>query len=152
MYFPKMLITVFLQMQEILLKALLENVEHSLHFMNICKKRSIHINLISTPVCQIENLQEQLRDKEKQMSSLRERVKSLQTDTSNTDTALTTLEDSLAEKVSITSRGRYTTGLQDQSLVHFQMASAWSYLGVEMSVLSYKHLMFVVYAFFLAPC
>lgn len=48
---------------------------------------------------QIENLQEQLRDKEKQMSSLRERVKSLQTDTSNTDTVLSTLEDSLAEKV-----------------------------------------------------
>ncbi len=58
---------------------------------------------------QIENLQEQLRDKEKQMSSLRERVKSLQTDTSNTDTALTTLEDSLAEKVRVTSRGRYNT-------------------------------------------
>lgn len=50
-------------------------------------------------VFQIENLQEQLRDKEKQMSSLRERVKSLQTDTSNTDTVLSTLEDSLAEKV-----------------------------------------------------
>lgn len=51
-------------------------------------------------VCvQIENLQEQLRDKEKQMSSLKERVKSLQTDTSNTDTALNTLEESLAEKV-----------------------------------------------------
>lgn len=51
-------------------------------------------------VCvQIENLQEQLRDKEKQMSSLKERVKSLQADTSNTDTALTTLEESLAEKV-----------------------------------------------------
>lgn len=49
---------------------------------------------------QIENLQEQLRDKEKQMSSLKERVKSLQTDTSNTDTALNTLEESLAEKVS----------------------------------------------------
>lgn len=49
---------------------------------------------------QIENLQEQLRDKEKQMSSLKERVKSLQADTSNTDTALTTLEESLAEKVS----------------------------------------------------
>lgn len=48
---------------------------------------------------QIENLQEQLRDKEKQMSSLKERVKSLQADTSNTDTALTTLEESLAEKV-----------------------------------------------------
>lgn len=50
---------------------------------------------------QIENLQEQLRDKEKQMSSLKERVKSLQTDTSNTDTALNTLEESLAEKVSL---------------------------------------------------
>lgn len=50
-------------------------------------------------IFQIENLQEQLRDKEKQMSSLRERVKSLQTDTSNTDTVLSTLEDSLAEKV-----------------------------------------------------
>ena len=48
---------------------------------------------------QIENLQEQLRDKEKQLSSLKERVKSLQADTSNTDTALTTLEESLAEKV-----------------------------------------------------
>lgn len=50
---------------------------------------------------QIENLQEQLRDKEKQMSSLKERVKSLQADTSNTDTALNTLEESLAEKVSL---------------------------------------------------
>lgn len=48
---------------------------------------------------QIENLQEQLRDKEKQMTSLKERVKSLQADTSNTDTALTTLEEALAEKV-----------------------------------------------------
>lgn len=48
---------------------------------------------------QIENLQEQLRDKEKQMNSLKERVKSLQADTSNTDTALTTLEEALAEKV-----------------------------------------------------
>lgn len=33
------------------------------------------------------------------MGSLKERVKSLQADTSNTDTALTTLEESLAEKV-----------------------------------------------------
>ncbi|EPY86966.1 hypothetical protein CB1_000286017 [Camelus ferus] len=49
-------------------------------------------------VLQIENLQEQLRDKEKQMSSLKERVKSLQADTTNTDTALTTLEEALAEK------------------------------------------------------
>lgn len=53
---------------------------------------------------QIENLQEQLRDKEKQMSSLKERVKSLQADTSNTDTALNTLEESLAEKVSLCCR------------------------------------------------
>uniref|UniRef100_A0A8C0E6R4 ELKS/RAB6-interacting/CAST family member 1 n=1 Tax=Balaenoptera musculus TaxID=9771 RepID=A0A8C0E6R4_BALMU len=45
-----------------------------------------------------EKLQEQLRDKEKQMSSLKERVKSLQADTTNTDTALTTLEEALAEK------------------------------------------------------
>lgn len=70
---------------------------------------SKNVDVYKTPVFQIENLQEQLRDKEKQMSSLRERVKSLQTDTSNTDTALTTLEDSLAEKVRITSRGRYNT-------------------------------------------
>lgn len=35
------------------------------------------------------------------MSSLKERVKSLQADTSNTDTALTTLEESLAEKVCV---------------------------------------------------
>lgn len=70
---------------------------------------SKNVAVYKTPVFQIENLQEQLRDKEKQMSSLRERVKSLQTDTSNTDTALTTLEDSLAEKVRITSRGRYNT-------------------------------------------
>lgn len=53
------------------------------------------------PLFKIENLQEQLRDKEKQMSSLKERVKSLQADTTNTDTALTTLEEALAEKVSV---------------------------------------------------
>lgn len=33
------------------------------------------------------------------MSGLKDRVKSLQTDTSNTDTALGTLEEALAEKV-----------------------------------------------------
>lgn len=60
---------------------------------------------------QIENLQEQLRDKEKQMSSLKERVKSLQTDTSNTDTALTTLEESLAEKVSLCQHTHSTSKL-----------------------------------------
>lgn len=59
----------------------------------------MYLNINLHMIFQIENLQEQLRDKEKQMSSLRERVKSLQTDTSNTDTVLSTLEDSLAEKV-----------------------------------------------------
>jgi len=37
------------------------------------------------------------------MSSLKDRVKSLQADTTNTDTALTTLEEALAEKVSVES-------------------------------------------------
>lgn len=66
---------------------------------------------------QIENLQEQLRDKEKQMSSLKERVKSLQADTSNTDTALTTLEESLAEKVSL----GYVCNLVTAALAHFYL-------------------------------
>lgn len=48
---------------------------------------------------QIENLQEQLRDKDKQLGNLKDRVKSLQTDSSNTDTALATLEEALSEKV-----------------------------------------------------
>lgn len=47
----------------------------------------------------IENLQEQLRDKDKQLGNLKDRVKSLQTDSSNTDTALATLEEALSEKV-----------------------------------------------------
>lgn len=55
---------------------------------------------------QIENLQDQLRDKEKQLSGLKDRVKSLQTDTSNTDTALGTLEEALAEKVYTHARTR----------------------------------------------
>ncbi|CAL8319275.1 unnamed protein product [Arctogadus glacialis] len=45
-----------------------------------------------------------LRDKEKQMGSLKGRVKSLQADTSNTDGALTTLVESLAEKEHIIQR------------------------------------------------
>ena len=44
-------------------------------------------------------MQEQLRDKDKQLCSLKDRVKSLQTDSSNTDTALATLEEALSEKV-----------------------------------------------------
>lgn len=48
---------------------------------------------------QIENLLEQLKDKDKQLAALRERVQGLQTDSSNTETALTTLEEALSEKV-----------------------------------------------------
>ncbi|CAL8276509.1 unnamed protein product [Boreogadus saida] len=48
---------------------------------------------------EIENLLEQLKDKDKQLAGLRERVKGLQTDSSNTDTALATLEEALSEKV-----------------------------------------------------
>ncbi|XP_034732394.1 ERC protein 2 isoform X7 [Etheostoma cragini] len=46
----------------------------------------------------IENLLEQLKDKDKQLAGLRERVQGLQTDSSNTDTALATLEEALSEK------------------------------------------------------
>lgn len=56
-------------------------------------------SFFSFSLFQIENLQEQLKDKDKQLGNLRDRVKSLQTDSSNTDTALTTLEEALSEKV-----------------------------------------------------
>ncbi|XP_008412058.1 ERC protein 2 isoform X9 [Poecilia reticulata] len=46
----------------------------------------------------IENLLEQLKDKDKQLVGLREKVQGLQTDSSNTDTALATLEEALSEK------------------------------------------------------
>ncbi|XP_059378866.1 ERC protein 2 [Carassius carassius] len=46
-----------------------------------------------------ENLQEQLKDKNKQLNSLGDRMTSLQADSSNTDTALITLEEALSEKV-----------------------------------------------------
>ena len=52
----------------------------------------------------MENLQEQLRDKEKQMGSLKGRIKSLQADTSNKDSALTRLVESVAEKEHIIQR------------------------------------------------
>ncbi|KAK2503064.1 hypothetical protein MC885_005222, partial [Smutsia gigantea] len=64
----------------------------------------------------IENLQEQLRDKEKQMSSLKERVKSLQADTTNTDTALTTLEEALAEKASLLDLKEHASSLASSGL------------------------------------
>uniref|UniRef100_A0A673G5Z4 Uncharacterized protein n=1 Tax=Sinocyclocheilus rhinocerous TaxID=307959 RepID=A0A673G5Z4_9TELE len=46
-----------------------------------------------------ENLQEQLKDKNKQFDSLGDRMTSLQANSSNTDTALVTLEEALSEKV-----------------------------------------------------
>ncbi|KAF6715314.1 ERC protein 2 [Oryzias melastigma] len=46
----------------------------------------------------IENLLEQLKDKDKQLAGLRERVQGLQTDSNNTDTALATLEEALSGK------------------------------------------------------
>lgn len=52
---------------------------------------------------QIENLLEQLKDKDKQLAALRERVQGLQTDSSNTETALSTLEEALSEKVPLAS-------------------------------------------------
>lgn len=55
---------------------------------------------------QIENLLEQLKDKDKQLAGLRERVQGLQTDSSNTDTALATLEEALSEKVRNRGRGK----------------------------------------------
>ncbi|KAM8864338.1 ERC protein 2-like isoform 13-T14 [Spinachia spinachia] len=59
-------------------------------------------------VREIENLLEQLKDKDKQLAGLRERVQGLQTDSSNTDTALTTLEEALSEKE------RVIEGLREQ--------------------------------------
>lgn len=56
---------------------------------------------------QIENLLEQLKDKDKQLAGLRERVQGLQTDSSNTDTALATLEEALSEKVRNRGRGKW---------------------------------------------
>ncbi|CAL8327609.1 unnamed protein product [Gadus morhua 'NCC'] len=52
----------------------------------------------------MENLQNKLRDKGKQMGSLKGRVKSLQAYTSNPDSALTTLVESLTEKEHIIQR------------------------------------------------
>ncbi|XP_061668366.1 ERC protein 2-like isoform X10 [Syngnathoides biaculeatus] len=49
-------------------------------------------------VREIENLLEQLKDKDKQLTGLKDRVQGLQTDSSNTDTALATLEEALSEK------------------------------------------------------
>lgn len=64
---------------------------------------------------QIENLLEQLKDKDKQLAGLRERVQGLQTDSSNTDTALATLEEALSEKVH--NEGREGWGAGEDGLV-----------------------------------
>lgn len=55
--------------------------------------------IIFLHVSQVENLQEQIKDKDKQLVSLGDRMTSLQADSRNTDTALITLEEALSEKV-----------------------------------------------------
>lgn len=62
-----------------------------------CKRHISPLPLLF--LLQIENLLEQLKDKDKQLAGLRERLQGLQTDSSNTDTALATLEEALSEKV-----------------------------------------------------
>ncbi|KAM9694993.1 LOW QUALITY PROTEIN: ERC protein 2-like [Trichechus inunguis] len=52
----------------------------------------------------IENLQARDKDKQLTLTNLKDRVKSLQTDSSNTDTALATLEKALSEKERIIER------------------------------------------------
>ncbi|XP_051965287.1 ERC protein 2 [Xyrauchen texanus] len=47
----------------------------------------------------VENLQEQLKDMDKQLEGLDNKMTSLQADSSNTDTALITLEEALSEKI-----------------------------------------------------
>ncbi|XP_051525888.1 ERC protein 2-like [Myxocyprinus asiaticus] len=47
----------------------------------------------------IENLQEQLKDMDKQLEGLGNKMTALQADSSNTDTALITLEEALSEKI-----------------------------------------------------
>uniref|UniRef100_F6QZN2 ELKS/RAB6-interacting/CAST family member 2 n=1 Tax=Xenopus tropicalis TaxID=8364 RepID=F6QZN2_XENTR len=67
-------------------------------------RKLLNKKLKNVKTTNIENLQEQLKDKDKQLSNLKDRVKSLQTDSSNTDTALATLEEALSEKERIIER------------------------------------------------
>ncbi|XP_057679617.1 ELKS/Rab6-interacting/CAST family member 1-like isoform X7 [Corythoichthys intestinalis] len=54
--------------------------------------------LESMHIREIENLLDQLKDKDKQLTGLKDRVQGLQTDSSNTETALATLEEALSDK------------------------------------------------------
>lgn len=74
----------------------IHSIDASTHSLNV---KTRLMNILICFYFQIENLQEQLRDKDKQLTNLKDRVKSLQTDSSNTDTALATLEEALSEKV-----------------------------------------------------
>ncbi|MED6266420.1 hypothetical protein CHARACLAT_002004 [Characodon lateralis] len=66
--------------------------------MNCLVVQDEHGHTLIYVSAKIENLLEQLKDKDKQLVGLRERVQGLQTDSSNTDTALATLEEALTEK------------------------------------------------------
>lgn len=69
---------------------------------------------------------EQLKDKDKQLAGLRERVQGLQTDSSNTDTALATLEEALSEKVCEENR---VNGWGSTVLMHFSCITVKSHFG-----------------------
>lgn len=61
-----------------------------------CDKVDDHYNVF---IFRLKIYRSNLGTKTKQLTNLKDRVKSLQTDSSNTDTALATLEEALSEKV-----------------------------------------------------
>ncbi|TRY66067.1 hypothetical protein DNTS_033193 [Danionella cerebrum] len=64
---------------------------------------SLAVKVLSIPASSApwENLQQQLRDREQQLENLGDRVTSLQVDSSNTNTALITLEEVLSQKACV---------------------------------------------------
>ena len=65
---------------------------------------------------QIDNLTEQLKDRDNQASSLRERISALQADQTSSDTAVSSLEDALIEKDETIQklRGEQDQGVRDK--------------------------------------
>ena len=65
---------------------------------------------------QIDNLTEQLKDRDNQASSLRERISALQADQTSSDTAVSSLEDALIEKDQTIQklRGEQDQGVRDK--------------------------------------
>ncbi|MGH0181890.1 UNVERIFIED_CONTAM: hypothetical protein FKN15_007987 [Acipenser sinensis] len=98
-------------------QSLVLNGEHADH---PCECVSVMLNdktrITLSTIMEIENLQEQLRDKDKQLTNLKDRVKSLQTDSSNTDTALATLEEALSEKAGLIDLKEHASSLASSGL------------------------------------